>query len=154
MAEVLFYHLTQSSMEQTLPDLLQKSLSRGWRVLVRSSDTQGLARLEERIWNFDTNSFVPHGIAGGDFDQDQPILLSGGEENLNNADVLMLVDGARTTPVEVRSFDRVCLLFNGHDQQALDQARQDWKSLTEAGTPAHYWSQESGNWQKKASKNV
>ena len=34
MAEALFYHLTESRLEDALPPLLEKSLERGWKVSV------------------------------------------------------------------------------------------------------------------------
>jgi DNA polymerase III subunit chi len=34
MTEVLFYHLQGMSLESVLPPLLEKSLERGWRVVV------------------------------------------------------------------------------------------------------------------------
>ena len=37
--------------------------------------------------------------------------------------------------------------------QSVEIARAKWKSVSDAGVTAQYWSQESGNWQKKASAN-
>jgi DNA polymerase-3 subunit chi len=45
---------------------------------------------------------------------------------------------------------RVCILFDGNDDAALDTARGQWKALTRAGCSAQYWSEESGRWEKKA----
>jgi hypothetical protein len=39
MTEVLFYHLQDVSLENVLPPLLEKSLERGWRVVVQSTST-------------------------------------------------------------------------------------------------------------------
>ena len=55
-------------------------------------------------------------------------------------------DGARL----VAALDRVCILFDGLDDHALNVARDQWKSLKAAGASAQYWSEESGRWEKKA----
>ena len=34
--EVWFYHLERTSLDQALPELLEKTLARGWRALVRT----------------------------------------------------------------------------------------------------------------------
>ena len=65
MAEVLFYHLTAAPLEATLPDLLEKSLARGWRVLLRAGSEAGLGFLDDRLWTFRDDAFLPHGRAGG-----------------------------------------------------------------------------------------
>ena len=70
------------------------------------------------------------------------------------AEVLLLVDGARTTALEVAEFARVCLLFDGNDEASLAAARSDWKALTDAGVAAQYWAQDGGSWVKKAEKSA
>ena len=36
MTEVLFYHLQRAPLERVLPELLERSLARGWRAVVRA----------------------------------------------------------------------------------------------------------------------
>jgi DNA polymerase-3 subunit chi len=153
MAEVLFYHLTLSPLEAALPDLLHKSRGRGWKVLVRGGDADRLCWLDDRLWATGDADFLPHGLAGGPHDEAQPILLTTRADNPNAADILFAVDQAEVSSDEADIFARVCLMFDGNDPVALDHARQQWRVLTEAGLPAKYWSQESGSWQQKASKN-
>lgn len=154
MAEVFFYHLTRTPLEVTLPDLLEKTLSRDWKAVVRGTSAQRLEWLDKVLWTASDDSFLPHGLAGGEQDADQPILLTTSNETPNLADILMAVDGAEVDVNEVSDFSRVCIIFDGNDEVALNGARAQWKTLTDAGVPATYWSQESGNWAKKASKNT
>ena len=154
MAEVFFYHLTRTPLESTLPDLLEKSRARGWKALVKCGSLDRLKWLDDRLWASRDDGFLPHGVSGGAHDADQPILLTMDETAVNNAEILMAVDGAAVLPDEVGRFTRVCILFDGNDPAALDFARGQWKSLTDAGCPAKYWSQENGSWAEKASKNL
>lgn len=153
MAEVFFYHLTQTPLEVTLPDLLQKSAARGWRVLVKGTSDDRLRWLDDRLWMQGDDSFLAHGLAGGTQDAEQPVLLCQTDVNANNADILMAIDGAQILPDIVSAFTRVCILFDGNDPEALDVARGQWKQLSNAGFPAKYWSQETGAWREKASQN-
>ena len=88
MAEVYFYHLTSSPLEQALPDLLEKVRGNNWRALIRSTDQTRLTKLDTHLWQYRENAFMPHGLAGGDHDADQPILLTTGTENTNNSEIL------------------------------------------------------------------
>jgi len=151
MAEVLFYHLTRSPLEATLPELLEKTLARGWRALVRGRRQDHLEWLDERLWVASDDGFLPHGLAGGAHDAAQPVLLTTAADNPNKADLLFLVDGAAATMDELGDFTRACILFDGNDEAALNDARAFWKQVVAAGLPAKYWSQESGRWQQKAS---
>lgn len=153
MAEVLFYHLTRTPLEVTLPELLEKSRARGWNVAVRGGSAERLKWLDERLWAGSDTGFLPHGQVGGAYDADQPILLGTGAENLNNAEILFLVDMAAVEAKDAAGYERVCVVFDGNDEEALNHSRALWKTLTDAGLPSKYWSQEGGSWQQKASKN-
>ena len=150
MGAVYFYHLTQRPLEATLPVLLEKSLAAGWRVVVRGSDAQRLSWLDEKLWLGAEDGFLPHGLAGGPHDAEQPILLTTQEAMPNEPACLMAVDGAAVSPDEVKRLERVCILFDGGDSAALDHARGQWRALTGAGCSAQYWSEDSGRWEKRA----
>ncbi|MBU9696239.1 DNA polymerase III subunit chi [Rhodobacteraceae bacterium HSP-20] len=151
MGTVMFYHLTRSSVEETLMTILPRALSQGWRVMLRGTDPAALDRLDARLWLAEDHPFLPHGLEGGPHDAHQPVLIGRGPIT-NGAQGLFLIDGAATTPDEARPLDRVWLLFDGGDGAQLADARAKWKSLTEAGLPAQYWSEESGRWEKKAER--
>ena len=148
MTEVRFYHLTQSPLENTLPGLLTKSLERGWRVIVQGGNAARLSFLDTHLWSFSEASFLPHGLEGEG--ATQPIWLTTSDSNPNDAGVLMLIDGARAKPERMRGFDLITIFFDGADQGAVAQAREDWKAVTEAGLAAVYWAQENGSWVQKA----
>lgn len=131
--------------------LLGKSLQAGWKVAVRGTDLGRLDWLDQRLWQGPSDGFLPHGLAGGAHDALQPVLLTTGPAG-NAPDCVMCVDGAQITAQEVQDLARVCVLFDGTDAEAVQQARVKWKSLTDAGCSAQYWSEESGRWEKKAEK--
>ncbi|MBO9464394.1 DNA polymerase III subunit chi [Tropicibacter sp. R15_0] len=150
MGAVFFYHLTRASLEDTLPMLLGKALGAGWKVAVRGTDPGRMDWLDQKLWLGREDGFLPHGQIGGAHDALQPVLLTCGPESPNDPSCLMSVDGAAVTADEVQDLERVCILFDGHDQEAVQHARTQWKSLTGAGCSAQYWSEESGRWEKKA----
>lgn len=151
MGAAYFYHLTRNPLEQTLPVLLGKAREAGWRIAVRGREQARMEWLDDRLWLGPEEGFLPHGLAGGPHDAAQPILLTTGAA-ANDPACLMAVDGADVAPDEVARMERVCILFDGNDEAALNRARSQWKALTDAGCAAQYWSEESGRWEKKAEK--
>jgi DNA polymerase-3 subunit chi len=149
MGDAFFYHLTRSSLDTVVPDLLTKSLSRGWRVVVRGTDPQRMNWLDERLWLGVEDGFLPHGQSGGPHDADQPVLLTCASDMVNAPACLMSVDGAEVAAQEVTAMDRVCVLFDGNQDEILNRARGQWRTLTAAGCKAQYWSEESGRWEKR-----
>ncbi|MDG3042496.1 DNA polymerase III subunit chi [Roseicyclus marinus] len=150
MGEVFFYHLTQSPLDGAVRLLVEKSLGAGWRVAVRGRSEALLDQLDAALWLGDEAGFLPHGRAGGAHDADQPILLTVGREAVNRPDCLLCVEGAEIGAEEVGLLARAMIVFDGHDPQAVQEARNQWRSLKEAGVKAKYWSEESGRWAMKA----
>lgn len=148
MGAAFFYHLTERSLEATLPVLLSKALDAGWRVAVRGRDGALIERLDHTLWQGE--GFLPHGLAGGPHDAMQPVLLTTAVEAPNGAVCVMSVGGADVSADEVRALERVCILFDGADAAAVEHARSQWRTLTGAGAEAQYWAEEDGRWMKKA----
>ncbi|MCV6584099.1 MAG: DNA polymerase III subunit chi [Marinibacterium sp.] len=152
MGAAYFYHLTRQPLELTLPALLEKALGAGWRVAVRGCDAGRLDWLDQKLWLGREDGFLPHGRAGGPHDARQPVLLTDQPDAANAPDCVMTIDGAAITADEITALKRACILFDGTDPQAVQQARVQWKTLTDAGCAAQYWSEESGRWEKKAER--
>lgn len=147
MGEAYFYQLTRQPLEVTLRVLLEKSLAQPWRVAVRGRTRETLERLDGQLWLGE--GFLPHGLAGGPHDADQPVLLTTGAAG-NGPDCLVSVEGAEVTADEVAAHARVMILFDGNDEGALETARAQWRSLTKAGAAAKFWSEDSGSWKMMA----
>lgn len=147
MGAVFFYHMTETPLEATLPVLLEKCADAGWRVAIRGRDVARLEWLDKALWK--GHGFAPHGISGGPHDARQPVLLTL-ERAANDPACWMSVDGAEIGAAEAEAAERVCILFDGLDDGAVETARSQWRSLTGAGLSAQYWAQDAGRWVKKA----
>ncbi len=149
MTEVLFYHLTESKLEDALPALLEKSVERGWGVVVQTTAEARRDMLDAHLWTFRDDSFLPHGTDAMPMAELQPVLLVATDENPNAASVRFVVDGAEPPPLA--DYTRVVFMFDGYDALQLDQARSQWKKLKAEGHALTYWQQsQDGRWVKKA----
>ncbi len=148
MAEVLFYHLETRALEAVVPQLLEKTLERGWRAVIEVGSRERAEALDAHLWSYRDDSFLPHGIDGQETDAHQPILLTTGSENPNGASVRFFVD--RAVPQSAEGYQRIVYMFSGLDPDAVAEARVAWKAL-KAGNEVTYWQQDpAGRWVKKA----
>lgn len=147
--DVLFYHLTESTLEEALPPLVEKSLERGWRVGIQTGSEERRDVLDGRLWTFRDEAFLPHGTDREPHAAEQPVLLTTTEANPNGAVIRFLVDGA--APGALKGYERAVFLFDGHDTAQLEAARAHWKAMKAAGHAVTYWQQgPDRRWQKKA----
>lgn len=133
-----------------LATLLERSRERGWRVVVQATSPERVQALDDHLWTFSDDSFLPHGTDAEPNAAENPVLLTTGDGNANDAGVRFLVEGA-PLPSDVASYLRVVLLFDGDDEESLTHAREQWRVAKGAGHDATYWQQdEEGRWRKRA----
>ncbi len=147
--DVLFYHLERAPLERVLPDLLQKSLQKGWRAIVEVDPVERAEALDTMLWTFSDESFLPHGKGGDARAAEQPVLLSNDPENINKADIRFFIDGGDVTAHS--GYQRLVYMFNGHDEEVVAKARTQWKQASDANLDVTYWQQNAaGAWEKRA----
>lgn len=152
MAEVRFYHLVTRTLESVLPVMLERTLARGGRAVVRGGEPARLEALDRLLWTYDEASFLPHGLAGAETDgASHPVWLTTGDDLPNAPNTLFLIDGAMTGPETLAGLEVTALLFDGNDEQATEAARGAWRIVTGAGVKAVYWAEDPARgWVKRA----
>jgi DNA polymerase III subunit chi len=149
MAAVQFYHLLTSPLDRALPKLLEKAYAAGYRLLVVTGSEEHAEHLNELLWTYSQDSFLPHGTSKDGHSEDQPIFISTNSESPNSAKLLVVTDGS--APENVGSFERVLDMFDGNNPEALAKARQRWVLYKNNGHSVTYMRQtESGGWEQKA----
>ena len=147
--EVLFYHLERSNLMQVLPNLLEKSLQRGWRVIVQTQNRKQVEGLNAALWTMSDDGFLPHGSSDDGFPDQQPVYLTDNSDNPNSAAIRFFVEGAQ--PGDLEGYERIVYLFDGHNNEHVANARKQWKRFADEGANATYWAQnDRGGWEKKA----
>lgn len=148
MTEVLFYHLQGQRLEGVLPVLLEKSLQRGWRVTVQGASEERIEALDAHLWTYRDDSFLPHGTWRETDAAAQPVLLTLTESNANGAQVRILIEGV-PLPAEPERYERIVLLFDGDDEEAVAAARAHWTEAKAKGFDVTYWQpDQTGRWVK------
>ena len=147
--EVLFYHLERTPLERVLPELLEKTMQRGWRAVVQAGSQERVEALDTALWTYRDDSFLPHGTVSDGPPEEQPILLTTGPDTLNGATIRFFVDGSDAD--DLFPYERAVYLFDGRDEAAVARARAQWSNAKEAGHEVTYWQQsEHGKWERKA----
>ena len=149
MTEISFYHLLHQPLTSALPKLLEKVQGAGLKAVIKVGSEDHMKDLDEALWSFKKDSFLPHGHMKTKFADQQPIYLTTGDENPAGATILVLVDSRESDLLD--NYDRCLEMFDGTDQEAVTAARVRWKAYKEAEHDLTYWQQtEQGGWSKKA----
>jgi DNA polymerase-3 subunit chi len=145
--EMLFYHLDRP-LERVLPALLEKCLERGWRAVVQGASEERIDALDAHLWTFREDSFLPHGTWREAQASEQPVVLTVHGDNPNRAAVRFLVDRA-PVPSDLTGYERVVLMFDGADPEAVSAARECWTASKAQALDVTYWqADEQGGWKR------
>lgn len=150
MVEHWFYHMQQSPLEQVLPEILEKTYAKGWKTAVKVGDLNGapqseLERIDEFLWVYRKDSFLPHGREDEPLSDQQPISLNIDRKSCDGADVVVLVAGADMA--DVSGAVRCITLLDGSNDQDRQIARARWKKAKNDGLNTAYWKQnDHGKW--------
>ncbi len=150
MIRVDFYHLQKTSLEQVLPKLCEKAYATGKRIKILLGNDERVEFINALLWTYAEDSFLPHGSKKDGFVGNQPIFISACEDNENNAQLLILADGAMPDIDILSRYERILNIFDGNDETALNNARTYWKQIKSLNGELHYWQQnERGNFEQK-----
>lgn len=149
MTDIVFYHLTETTLDEALPVLVERSLGRQWKVTIQAHSDEVRDRLDTRLWEYEPESFVPHGKDGDADPQQHPVFLTTGNLNQNGSHIRFVVDNA-ALPEDLNTYERVAIMFDGNDESAVNQARNNWKNLKDGGHGLTYWRQSAeGKWERQ-----
>ena len=148
MTEVFFYHLQGQPLDRVLPNLLERSLERGWRIVVQAASEERVDALDAHLWTYRDDGFLPHGTDREADAHAHPVLITVAERNPNGAQVRFLLDGV-PVPADAANYARIVLMFDGEDPDAVAAARERWSAAKAQGFDVTYWRpDEAGRWQK------
>lgn len=110
-------------------ELARKANDAGQPLLILAASAVQAELLDELLWEFDPDAYVPHQIAGMDEDDDvTPVLIVPPEAE---APMRPLVLNLRNEPVK-GGFERVLEVVPA-DDSAREPLRQRWKTYKDAG---------------------
>ena len=132
MPKIIFIEVTESRMEVSACQIAERTYLRGDRLQITAADQQQAARLDDLLWTFKPDSFVPHGFFGGEKDELlPPVVITTEPEKIPGFESLLMLDYC---PVEtVAQFSQAIHLVIVDNRERLAASRDYWIQLKEAG---------------------
>ena len=95
MTQIIFYSSAPLQVENTLFALIEKSIEKGYKSLLLFLDKEKCSMIDEKLWTYKQNSFLPHLSEDEEISNevDIPIYLSTKNENPYEAELLFSIDG-------------------------------------------------------------
>ncbi len=145
--QVDFYHLTVTPLDRALPQIAEKVVASGARLLIVAESEDQRIALDRLLWAYGAETFLPHAQIGTGDDAAQPVLIAPDVNAANAARHIALVDGIWRD--DALDFDRA---FHFFDDDRIRDARLAWKALADRDSvERRYWKQnDAGRWEQAA----
>ena len=141
-----FRNLAGRPLELLVAHLAAEYFAAGTRVLIRAASEERLKALDQALWTFDPASFLPHATEQAGQADAQPVLLTTGDGNLNQAEALLLVD--QTVAPAAPEWASIDYVFERSDPSAREAARQQWRLWKDQGHEPVYWQADAKGWRR------
>jgi DNA polymerase III, chi subunit len=150
VTQIIFYSTAPLQVEKTLFALLEKSLEKGNRSLLLFKDKEKCLSVNEQLWTYKQNSFLPH-ISEDDqiYDNiDVPVYLSTKNENPFKAELLFSIDGF--LPDNIDHFERVIIIIDVNDELLNEKYKNYYLDINKNFEDiVFYKSDDNGKWIEK-----
>ena len=132
VTEVIFVEATASRMEMRACELAGHSYAQGDRLQIIAIDEEQAVRLDDLLWTYKPDTFVPHGRwKGMGSASDQSIVITTRKERVPGIASLLTMDYC---PVKiVRQFSKVIHVVVVDNKERLEASRRYWTLLKDAG---------------------
>ena len=132
MTEVLFVEVTASRLELKACEIAEGFYARGTRLQIIAADQEQASRLDDLLWTFRPDSFVPHGILEGDRDDPSlPVIITTRQAQEPGIRNLLMLD--HCSPELVAQFPQAIHLVVVDDHARRESSRRYWVQLRKAG---------------------
>lgn len=109
-------------------ELARRAFDSGQSTLVLARSLEQAEQLDEKLWEFDENAFVPHQIAGDDDDAITPILIAAPESQVTDRPLVINLRDDCAPGL----FDRVLEVVPADEAQRLG-SRKRWTTYKATG---------------------
>jgi DNA polymerase-3 subunit chi len=132
MTEVIFVEVTASRMEIRACEIAEQTYAQGERLQINAIDEEQAARLDDLLWTYKPDNFVPHGLwKSMDNESAQPVVITTRKERVPGIASLLTMDYC---PVEmVQQFSKVIHVVLVDNHERLEASRRYWTLLKDAG---------------------
>ncbi len=135
MTEVDFYVLeadNQTARWHFACRLVEKAVRQGNKVMIATENETASRELDQLLWSFKPESFVPHVILGEDGSEEAPVVISHDGDDVQHHDVLVNVRAS--LPPQFSRFKRLAEIVV-QDETILQATRNNYAFYKERGYP-------------------
>ncbi len=137
MTRIDFYILPETTLEARLAfacRLAETIARKGYRLHLHAEDEAMARELDDTLWTFRPDAYLPHALLGSEQAAGVPVTLGWQEPPPDDAGVQAMLNLHPEIPEWFSRFERVAEIINQH-QAVLTAKRRCWQTYKKRGYP-------------------
>jgi len=134
--QIIFIELLIANKTKCVCDISEHLYNINKTVSIFVKDLSELGQLDERLWTWKQESFVPHSIQQPDKEAAEPVRLTSDSEQLPSSDIIILND---PIPLEKLTTYKLIIDFaEVYHAERIEQSRERFRVCRDAGYPVEF----------------
>ena len=146
MRELYFYNTSSRDFLGDITQLIERLYIQEHKVIVLCPDNDVSAIVDEYLWSYKDESFLPHIKVDKDPSEFDSIVISSYQLNLESYKTLIVFKGSSVEIDYINYFKKVYYFFDNSKNDEREVARTLWKEAIKSGTKCKYWQVQENKW--------
>ena len=146
LEKAYFYNSSQRDIIADIFWLTEKLYKARNTILVCCKDYENVKIIDEFLWAYQDDGFIPHSIETKDRSSIYPILITTNINEEHEHNVLLALSGVLIQKKHWRKFSKVYYFFDDQENKEKENAREMWKSFSALNIVCKYWVNEANKW--------
>ena len=146
LEKAYFYNSSQRNVVADISLLIEKLFKEKNRILVCCKDLETVEVIDNFLWAYKEDGFIPHSIETEDRSSIYPILITTNINEEHEHNVLLALSGVLVQEKDWRKFSKAYYFFDDQEDKEKENAREMWKSFSALNIVCKYWVIKENKW--------
>ena len=146
LEKAFFYKSSHRDVVRDIAWLTESIFKKNNRIVIFCTDQETAEVVDDFIWSYRDDSFIPHSIKKHRETSLDPILVTTDLDGSYEHNVLLALNGVLIKEKDWQRFAKVYYFFDDQDSREKENARAMWKSFSSLAVNCKYWINEKNKW--------
>ena len=146
LEKAYFYNSSHRNVVADISLLIEKLFKEKNRILVCCKDLDTVEVIDNFLWAYKEDGFIPHSIETKERSTIYPILITTNINEVFEHNVLLALSGVLIKEKDWRKFSKAYYFFDDQEDKEKENAREMWKSFSALNIVCKYWVIKENKW--------
>ena len=146
LKKAFFYNSAQRNVVADIALLIERLFKERNTILVCCKDQETVEVIDDFLWKYKDDGFIPHSIVTQEKSSVYPILITTDIHEEYKHNVLLALSGVFIKEKDWQKFTKAYYFFDDQEIKEKENARLMWRTLSVLDVVCKYWVNKANKW--------